>query len=53
MEFLAGLLAFWMFFRWVLPILLLVLVAYFAYRWASSERGEFKSTEPRDREKKN
>lgn len=52
MEFLAGLLAFWVVFQWVIPILLLLLVAYFAYRWASRERGEFQSTEPRDRKRR-
>jgi hypothetical protein len=46
MEWLIGLAGLWVFFQWVLPIVVLLGIAYFAYRWAHRRNTEFASSEP-------
>ena len=49
MEWLAGLAGLWILFQWVLPIAVLLAIAYFAYRWAQHRNTEFASSEPEPR----
>ena len=49
MEWLAGLAGLWIFFQWVLPLAVLLAIAYFAYRWAQRRNTEFVSSEPERR----
>lgn len=46
MAWLAGLAGLWIFFQWVLPIVVLLAIAFFAYRWAQDRNAEFASSEP-------
>ncbi len=53
MEWLAGLAGLWLFFQWVLPIAVLLVIAFFAYRWAQRRNAQFTSSAPpprRDRD---
>lgn len=46
MEWLIGLAGAWVIFQWVLPIVVLLAIAFFAYRWARHRNAEFTSGEP-------
>jgi hypothetical protein len=50
MEWLAGLAGLWIFFQWVLPIVVLLGIAFFAYRWAQRRNASFASSEPERRD---
>lgn len=49
MDWLIGLAGLWVFFQWVLPIAVLLAIAFFAYRWAQRRNAEFASSEPAER----
>lgn len=49
MTFLLSLGGLYLFFKIVVPILILALVVYMAYRWANGPQQEFSGTEPEDR----
>ena len=49
MDWLIGLAGIWVFFQWVLPIAVLLAIAFFAYRWAQRRNTEFASGEPEER----
>ncbi|MNX94767.1 hypothetical protein D3C86_1270140 [compost metagenome] len=49
MEWLVGLAGVWVFFQWVLPIAILIVIGFFVYRWAQRRNEEFASGEPDDR----
>ncbi|MNR85293.1 hypothetical protein D3C72_161180 [compost metagenome] len=50
MDWLIGLAGLWVFFQWVLPIAVLLVIAFYAYRWAKRRNAEFASSESERRD---
>lgn len=49
MGWLVGLAGFWLFIQWVLPLAILLVIAFYAYRWAQRRNAQFSSSAPERR----
>lgn len=46
MEWLAAIAGLWVLFQWIIPIVILAVIAYAAYRWSQNRNREFAASEP-------
>lgn len=52
MEWIAAIAGIWVFFQYVLPILVVAILAFVIYRWVKGQSREFTSTEPRKKHRR-
>lgn len=52
MGWIAAFAGLWLFFRYLIPLLVLAIVAYVIYRWIKGQTQEFTSSEPRDKQRR-